>query len=100
MNNKLSRLNQVNVSTYLTDLKPGVGELDTQGALVVLDNTGDPNIQNLISSDYGFFIDDASLLLRLSKPNGDKANHLTTPARQKTANTLLPVAPQLQWLKF
>ena len=58
MNNKLSRLNQVNVSTYLTDLKPGVGELNTQGALVVLDNTGDPNIQNLISSNYGFFIDD------------------------------------------
>ncbi len=58
MNNKLSRLNQVNVSTYLTDLKPGVGELDTQGALVVLDNTGDSNIQNLISSYYGFFIDD------------------------------------------
>lgn len=57
MNNKLSRLNQVNVSTYLTDLKPGVGELNTQGALVVLDNS-DSNIQNLISSYYGFFIDD------------------------------------------
>ena len=58
MNNNLLRLNQVNVSTYLTDLKPGVGELNTQGALIVLDNTGDPNIQNLISSPYGFFIDD------------------------------------------
>lgn len=56
MNNKLSNLNTVNVSTYISDIKPGTQQLNTKGSLIVCDNSEGNN--NDISSYYGFYIDD------------------------------------------
>ena len=58
MNSKLTRLDKIPVSSYITNIVPGNTGLDPNGSLVIFDTTGDPNLQNIISSDYGFFVDD------------------------------------------
>lgn len=59
MNNSLQRLNNVPVSSYITSINPITGKstLNPNGTMIIYDNTGE-NKSNIITSDYGFFVDD------------------------------------------